>query len=89
MAQPIVFKIDSNTGCLEAIYNDRLVPLMAEGESTVRRASHVEPVTIQGQTWWEADMSPVGGPLLPARRTREEALAAEVAWLNANYLGAA
>lgn len=65
-------------GTLRAIYCDELVPLLAEGDVTIRRASHVEPTT-DGK--WEADMSPSGGGVLGPFVTRGEALAAEVAWL--------
>ena len=40
---------------------DEAVDLSALGQVTIRRASHVEP-TDQGQ--WQADLSPVGGPVL-------------------------
>jgi len=62
------------------IYDDRLRSLMAEGKSEIRRASHVEP-TKDGK--WEADMSPVNGPILGPFETREEALREEVKWLEA------
>ena len=66
------------------IYNDELTELLNNGEAQVRRASHVEPITINNETWWQADLSPVGGPKLPAKKLRKEALQAEVEWLNDN-----
>ena len=48
---------------------------------TPKWASHVEPV---GEGQWQADLSPVGGPLLGPYDTRTEAIQAEVDWLNAN-----
>jgi hypothetical protein len=66
---------------MEFIYNDDLVALLDEGDSTVRRVSHVEPSCVEGKHGWTADMSPVDGPMLGPYDTRAEALAAEVAWL--------
>ena len=78
-------------GTLAFIYDDKLTGLMAEGQATVKRASHVEPADGGG---WEADMRPVmgkAGPVLRAPdgqpfKTRAEALAAEVAYLNREVL---
>ena len=68
-------------GTVTGIYADKFAPVLRSlGEVKVRRASHVEP-TEDGQGW-AADMSPVGGPMLGPFPLREEALAAEVAWLN-------
>lgn len=64
------------------IYSDDLRSLMAQGQATTRRASHVEP---EGSKW-VADLSPVNGPKLGPFDTRAEALKAEVAWLNANNI---
>lgn len=71
-------------GAMRFIYTDALAPLMAEGTFAVTRASHVEPTTVNGRVQWTADMRPSGGPVLDACDTREEALAAEVAWLRAH-----
>ena len=66
-------------GSLSAIWDDGLVPLVAEGKATITRASHVEP-TDDGQ--WVADMSPVGGPvIIGSFALRADALAAERKWL--------
>ena len=65
-------------GEVTMIYSDAMVELMDQGEAQVTRASHVEPGVHGG---WVADMAPVGGPLLGPYRLREEALQAEVAWL--------
>lgn len=78
-------------GALTFIYNDNLTGLMAEGQATVKRASHVEPADGGG---WEADMRPVMGKAGPVLRapggqpfaTRAEALAAEVAYINREVL---
>lgn len=64
-------------GEIKTIYNERL-DLRGLGPINITRASHVEP-TPDGR--WVADMSPIGGPKLPACDKRSEALAAEMAWL--------
>jgi hypothetical protein len=68
-------------GNLRFIYNDNLAGLLTLGVSAVARASHVEPHSAGG---WTADMSPVDGPVLGPFALRQEALNAEVAWLQAN-----
>ena len=65
-------------GEVTMIYSDSLVELMDQGEVTVTRASHVEPGLNGG---WLADMAPSNGPLLGPYRLRDEALQAEVEWL--------
>jgi hypothetical protein len=59
------------------------IDLAALGQLTIRRGSHVEP-TPDGQ--WIADLSPVAGPVLGSFVSRSQALAAEVAWLEAHWL---
>ena len=49
------------------------------------RASHVEPTVIDGNVKCEADLSLVNGPKLDGFLSREEAIQAEVEWLN-NHL---
>lgn len=70
-------------GASRAIYADQLAPVFAAlGRPVVRRASHVEPVTEDGFTvGWQADLSPVGGPVLGPFPSRQEALEAEREWL--------
>ena len=70
-------------GACECLYDEDfdVSPL---GQLTIRRASHVEP---NEQCRWQADLSPVGGPILGPFATRRAALAAEIAWLEANVLG--
>ncbi len=70
------------TGTARCIYSEE-INLAAIGSPTITRASHVEP---DQQGRWLADMSPVGGPVLQNYATRSEALAAELAWLEANWL---
>jgi len=72
-------------GSLRCLYEET-VDLSALGQVTIRRASYVEP-TDQGQ--WQADLSPVGGPILGPFALRSEALAAEVHWLRMHWLLAA
>lgn len=69
-------------GALRFVYADALEPMTELGDCTIRRASHVEPVGTQ----WQADLSPVGGPILGLYALRQQALDAEVAWLSANWL---
>jgi hypothetical protein len=75
--EEILIKI-SPDGELSFIYDDRLASLLDEGDAHTHRASNVEPAEGGG---WTADMGPSGGPVLGPFRLREEALAAEVAWL--------
>jgi hypothetical protein len=70
------------TGEVRCVYDEAL-PLAELGRLTIARGSHVEPSEV-GQ--WTADLSPVGGPLLGPFATRSEALSAECAWLELNWL---
>lgn len=72
---------DTN-GSISCLYSD-ILELDQIGRLTISRGSHVEP-TPDGQ--WTADMSPVCGPVLGPYRSRRDALAAEVDWLEANWL---
>ncbi len=69
-------------GELRFIYNDELQPLSGLGEATVQRASHVEP-NEHGE--WIADLSPVRGPTLGPFPLRQQALQAEIAWLERHW----
>ena len=69
-------------GRVRCIYAEA-IDLPSLGKLTVRRGSHVEP---DGQGQWTADLSPVSGPVLGPFVLRSEALAAEVAWLESNWL---
>jgi hypothetical protein len=69
-------------GQVRAIYAEAL-DLRALGTLQIERASCVEP-DAQGQ--WRADLSPVSGPVLGPFTRRSEALAAELAWLESNWL---
>ena len=70
----------SPTGSVACIYSEDL-NLLSLGPLAIARASHVEP---SSQGLWQADLSPVLGPLLGPFQRRSEALAAEVAWLEQN-----
>lgn len=69
-------------GTVRGLYGEA-IDLKLLGQVDVRRASHVEPLA--GGCWC-ADLSPVGGPVLVGFATRSQALAAEEAWLLANWL---
>ena len=62
------------------IYDDSLRGLMSLGKTNIKRASHVEP--IGGK--WQADMSPIRGPILGPFNLRSEALEAETNWIKEN-----
>lgn len=70
-------------GELFTIYDDSLAELVDNGgEVITKRASHVEPTPDE---WgWIADLAPVGGPIFGPFNTRQEALDAELEWLNQN-----
>jgi len=69
-------------GEVRCIYAETL-DLTVLGTLSIRRASHVEP-DLQGG-WW-IDLAPVNGPQLGPFALRSQALAAEQAWLEANWL---
>jgi hypothetical protein len=69
-------------GSVACIY-DEAIDLAALGSLSIRRASYVEPCS---SGLWFADLSPVGGPRLGPSGHRSDALAAELAWLKANWL---
>ena len=70
------------TGHIRAIYAEA-IDLTTLGCPAILRASHVEPDAAGA---WHADLGPVGGPVLGPFAARSEALAAEVAWLEAHWL---
>jgi hypothetical protein len=70
-------------GQIRGIYGEEIA-LDALGPLRIERASHVEP---DDSGRWLADLSPVGGPTLGPYEKRSEALAAEVLWLEENWLG--
>jgi hypothetical protein len=60
-----------------------VIPLAELGRLSITRGSHVEP---DSEGRWIADLSPVDGPRLGPFEHRSQALAAEVDWLNQNWL---
>lgn len=54
-------------GVAEFVYSDDLVDLTKQGDTTITRASHVEPHPTR--LGWIADMAPSGGPVLGKTRT--------------------
>ena len=69
-------------GTARCLY-DEAINLTVLGSLSIQRGSHVEPDP-QGQ--WLADMAPVDGPVLGPFPLRSDALAAERAWLERNWL---
>ena len=69
-------------GTARAIYSET-IDLASLGRSTIARASHVEP---DREGRWHADLRPMLGPVLGPFGRRSEALEAERAWLEANWL---
>jgi hypothetical protein len=69
-------------GVVRAVY-DEAVDLTTLGRPVISRSSHVEP-TPEGR--WQADLLPVSGPVLGPFDRRSEALKAEQAWLERNWL---
>jgi hypothetical protein len=72
----------SPTGEVRCVYGED-IDLHQLGTLDIRRASYVEPI---GDGRWLADLSPVGGPVLGPFDRRSEALVAELAWLEAQWL---
>lgn len=72
-------------GTVRCVYDEQ-IDLAALGSPTITRASHVEP---DQHGRWQADLSPVSGPVLGPFDQRSEALAAEQAWLELNWLNPA
>jgi hypothetical protein len=62
---------------------DEAIDLTALGHVTIQRASHVEP---DDEGRWQADLSPVDGPVLGPFERRSSALDAEQRWLRHHWL---
>jgi hypothetical protein len=71
-------------GTVHCVYSEAL-DLSRYGSLSIRRGSLVEPTDL-GE--WNADLSPVGGPILGPFPSRSTALAAEQEWLERNWLNA-
>jgi hypothetical protein len=72
----------TSNGSLRCIYSE-LIDLSCLGQLSIARGSHVEP---DQQGRWFADLGPVSGPRLGPFALRSQALEAEQAWLEANWL---
>ena len=70
------------TGTIRCLY-DEAIDLSQFGQLSIARGSHVEP-TSDGH--WQADLAPVGGPLLGPFVRRSDALSAERDWLETHWL---
>jgi hypothetical protein len=69
-------------GQVRCLYGE-VVDLSSLGVLSICRASHVEP---DEQGLWWSDLSPLDGPRLGPFAQRRQALAAEEAWLERNWL---
>ena len=69
-------------GQVRCLY-DESIDLATLGRTEIARASHVEP-NAEGR--WQADLGPVGGPVLGPFARRSAALEVEAAWLEAHWL---
>ena len=69
-------------GTAMCLYSEA-IDLAELGHPEIKRGSHVEPDE-HGQ--WNADMSPVNGPVLGPFDRRSVALAAEREWLETHWL---
>lgn len=85
---PRTIRAGFSGGRVHMIYNDDLVPRIRENlgaqEVVVKRASHVE--CHEDASGWYADLRPVNGPVLDGFTRRDDALRAEVEYLNANVI---
>ena len=72
--------MDDPDGRAIGLYTEE-IDLARLGETSTRRASHVEPDN--SGRWW-ADLSPIGGPALGPFARRSQALASEEDWLAAH-----
>jgi len=75
----------SPTGRVTAIYDDELLDVLAGlGELRRPRASDINE---DATGMFVADLSRVGGPILPGTQLKRDAERAEVAWLTRNVVG--
>ena len=69
-------------GHVRCVYNEA-INLSALGRVQIKRGSHVEP---DADGRWFADLAVAQGPRLGPFERRSDALKAEAAWLNKNWL---
>ena len=74
----------SPTGTFSEVYYDDLPDLKAEWKAAIKRAIYVDVC----EGGWVADMSILDGPQLGPYRSRQDALDAEVDWIEEMYFGA-
>lgn len=72
----------SPVGVIRLLYSEA-IPLQGFGSVQVQRASHVEA---NAEGVWQADLRPVGGPVLGPFSRRSLALQAEEGWLTETLL---
>ena len=72
-------------GKVRCVYAEA-IDLHSLGKPQITRASHVEP---DHTGRWIADLTPASGPTLGPFDKRTDALAAEVQWLQENWLAKA
>lgn len=77
-------------GKVKSLYKDGSSHQLLEklgGKAAIRRASFVEaPETELDNIEFTVDLTPSGGPILKGFSSYEEAVTAEIAWLNQNTL---
>ena len=69
-------------GLIRCVY-DEAIDVTQLGPASIERASHVEP---NDDGTWTVDLTPVNGLMLAGFNCRSEALAAEIEWLEINWL---
>ena len=69
--------IIASNGTIRCLYGET-IDLSMLGRLQIQRGSHVEP---DAQGRWQADLAPVGGPVLGPFVRRSQALKAESQWL--------
>ncbi len=70
-------------GSIKFVYSDSMSELLQQGEFSIKRASNVEP---EYDGTWSADLSPINRPKLKGFALRQNALDAEVLYINNVYL---
>lgn len=70
-------------GTINFLYDDVLKPLLECGESSFRRASNIDPKMTKDGPRWFVDLSLSSGPEIGPFETKDEAIKAEIDWLNA------
>lgn len=77
-------KISVGPGGIEGVYDERLAPLyLALGHVEIKRATHVEPRVTDAGIVWDATHIETGTVIATGVASKAEAVALEVAWLEA------